>query len=112
MAIDRVEETDLILKAVYGTPSLEESSNVWKLDPDDVFPTPDEYHRTEDDFIKHMEKKLSLSRFRRPGQFATRGFEVGDKSIYLDFDDVDALNSGIIKHIQTWLQKGYYTNIL
>ena len=88
---------------VTGTPSLEETSEVWKANLKEPDLAPGEFYAAYESLTDHLEKRYPRRRGQDPACYV-RGDCFGDKTQYIDFYRPEIIGLEFLKYLQHWLR--------
>ena len=88
---------------VYGTPSLEESKNLWKRFPGETDVTEEEYETAATALSAHIAKRFSLYDHTGRGDVYVRADFTGDRTQCVELYVPELISHPFITHLQSWL---------
>jgi hypothetical protein len=89
---------------VYGTPSLEESKNLWKRFLGEADVTRDEYEAAAKSLGQHIATQYALYDHRAQGDVYVRGDFTGDRTQCVELYVPELISREFIAHLQLWLR--------
>lgn len=92
------------MKYVYGTPSADESTNLWKRFPGESDVTGDEYEVAANSLVKHLSNRYRLFSYSVDGDLYVRGDFVGDRTQYVELYLPELISADFISYFQSWLR--------
>ena len=88
---------------VYGTPSCEESNNLWKRFPRDSDIEWEQYEDAANSLTDHLHKRYLLYDYETDGDLYVRGDFFGDRTQYIELYLPELISEDFFKYLQEWL---------
>ena len=91
--------------SVYGTPSAEESSDLWKRFPEEPDTDHRAFGRAEASLERLLSKHYAIYGLQSQGDCYLRGDFFGDRTVYLELYLPELLGPELIGRLQEWLRR-------
>lgn len=93
---------------VYGTPSLEESNELWRRFPGDTDVSRDEYENAYESLSDHIGTIYKLYDSQVKGDVYVRGDFTGDRTQVVELYLPELISQEFVHHLQNWLRAYNY----
>jgi hypothetical protein len=90
---------------VYGTPSAEESNDLWKRSPEEPDTDLQGFLKAENSLQRHLAKYYAVYGLQSEGDLYLRGDFFGDRTVYLELYLPELLGLELITRLQAWLRR-------